>query len=134
VPAKGAPGGDEHTIAVRRWDECRCVAIAERMQGCTKSRCRRASAIFGKNHDIGVVTLQRVGNSGQSGTAALSDVPREQPHSPTLPVSGSGGKLADIKRRDTGRDRYSLDTAKPIDSGSLSELTGSISRRNAPRL
>src|SRR5262249_37320809 len=94
------------------------------MQGCTKSRCRRASAIFGKNHDIGVVTLQRVGNSGQPGTAPLSDVPSEQPHSRTLPVSGSGGKLADNKRRDAGRDRYSLDIAKPIDGGSLSELTG----------
>jgi hypothetical protein len=70
--------------------------------------------------------LQRVGNSVQPGTAALSDVPSEQPHSPTLPVSGSGGKLADIKRRDTGRDRdrYSLDMAKPFDGRALSELTG----------
>jgi hypothetical protein len=41
------------------------------------SRCRRAPAIFGKNHDIGVVKLQRVGNSGQPGSAALPDVPSE---------------------------------------------------------
>jgi hypothetical protein len=64
VSAKGAPGGDEHIVAAGRWDKRRCVVIAERMQGCTKPRCRRAPAIFGKNHDIGVVTLQRVGDSG----------------------------------------------------------------------
>jgi len=101
VSGKGAPGGDEHTVAVGRWDKRRCVVIAEGMQGCTKPRCLRAPAIFGKNHDIGVVTLQRVGNSGQPGSAALSDVPREQPHCPNLLVSGSGGKLARIKQGDS---------------------------------
>jgi len=63
VSAKGPPSGDEHTVAAGRWDKRRCVAIAERMQGCKKPQCRRASTIFGKNDDIGVVTLQRIGNS-----------------------------------------------------------------------
>ena len=39
-----------------------------------------APAILGKNHDIGIVTLQCVGNSRQPGSAALSDVPSKQPH------------------------------------------------------
>jgi len=39
VSAKGESGGDEHTVAARRWDKRRCVWIAERMQGCTKARC-----------------------------------------------------------------------------------------------
>src|ERR1700719_602145 len=36
--------------------------------------------MFGKNHDIGIVTLQCVGNSRQPESAALSDVPSKQPH------------------------------------------------------
>jgi hypothetical protein len=41
-----------------------------------------AAAIFGKDHDIGVVPPQRVGNSEEPGSAALPDVLGEQPHSP----------------------------------------------------
>src|SRR5215831_10420832 len=80
VVSKRAAGGDEHTLAAGRWDKRRYVSIAERMQGCANPQCRLAAAIFGKNHDIGVVTLQRVGNSRQPGSAALSDIPSEQPH------------------------------------------------------
>ena len=86
VVSKGAPAGDEHTVAAGRWDKRRCVSIAERTQGFAKPWCRRAPAIFGKNHDIGVVTLERVGDPGQPRSAALPDVPGEQPHSPTLLV------------------------------------------------
>jgi len=35
---------------------------------------------FGEDHDIGVVPLQRISYSGQAGSAALPDVPSEQPH------------------------------------------------------
>jgi len=77
VFAKGAPGGDEHTVAAGRWEKGRCVSIAESMQSCTQPQGGRASAIFGKNHDIGVVTLQRLGNSGQPRSATLSNVPSE---------------------------------------------------------
>src|SRR6516165_2031516 len=70
----------EHTVAAGRWDKRRCVSIAQRMQGCTNPQCRLAPAIFGKNHDICVVTLQRIGDSRQPGSAALSDIPSEQPH------------------------------------------------------
>jgi hypothetical protein len=45
VSAKGVSGGDEHTVAAGRRDKRRCVSIAERMQGCTKPRCRRAPTI-----------------------------------------------------------------------------------------
>src|SRR5262249_40293908 len=84
VFAKGAPGGNKHTVAARRWDYSGCVPVAERMQDSRKPRRRRTAAIFGKNHDLGVVTLQRLGNSGKAGSAALSDVPSEQPHCPEL--------------------------------------------------
>jgi hypothetical protein len=56
------------------------VSITERMQGCTNPQCRLATAIFGKNHDIGVVALQRVSNSRQPGSATLSYIPSEQAH------------------------------------------------------
>jgi hypothetical protein len=75
VRAKGAAGGDQHTVAVARWDKSRCVSIAERVQSCPQPRRSRAPAIFGKNQYIGVLTLERVGNSGQPGSAALPDVP-----------------------------------------------------------
>src|ERR1700756_3680878 len=92
VFAKGAPGGDQHTVAAGRWEESGCVRIAERMQGSTKPQGRRTAATFGKNHDRGIVTLQRLGNSGKPGSAALSDVPSEQPHCPDLIASrGSSG-------------------------------------------
>ena len=39
VFAKGAPGGHEHTVAAGRWDKCRCVSIAKRVQGCDKPWC-----------------------------------------------------------------------------------------------
>jgi len=74
---KGPPGSDKHSAAAGRWDKCRCVSIAKRVQCGTKAECRRAPAIFGKNHDIGVVTLQRLGNSGEPGSATLSDVPSD---------------------------------------------------------
>jgi hypothetical protein len=35
------------------------------------------TAILGKDHDIGVVVLQRVGNPGQPGSAALSNIPSD---------------------------------------------------------
>ena len=57
VFAKEVPGSNEHSIAAGRWDKCRSVPIAERMQGRTKPRRRRPPAIFGENHDIGVVLL-----------------------------------------------------------------------------
>jgi len=87
VFAKGAPGGNKHTVAAGRWENCGCVPVAERMQGSRKPLRRRTAAIFGKNHDLGVVTLQRLGNSGEPGSAALSDVPSEQPHGPELTLS-----------------------------------------------
>jgi len=84
VFVKWTPSGDQHTVAASRWEESGCMPIAEQMQGCTKPRRRRTAAIFGKNHDLGVVTPQRLGNSGKPGSAALSDVPSEQPHCPEL--------------------------------------------------
>ena len=70
-----AKGGDKHTVSTRRWYQRRRVSITECPQGGTEPLCRQASAIFGKHRDIGVVTLQRVGNVRQAGSTALSDVP-----------------------------------------------------------
>ena len=52
-----------------------------------QSKLEEAAAIFGKNHDVDVVTLQRLGNSREPGSAALSDVPSEQPHRPEPTLS-----------------------------------------------
>src|SRR6516162_6418484 len=38
VFVKGAPGGDEHTVAAGRWDKGCWVSIAEGMQSCTQPR------------------------------------------------------------------------------------------------
>jgi hypothetical protein len=75
VFAKGTAGGDQHTVATGRWDKRRRVSVAKCVQSCAQSRRRRAPPIFGKNQYIGVLTLQRVGDSGQPGSAALPDVP-----------------------------------------------------------
>jgi hypothetical protein len=75
--AEGVPGGDKHTVPTRRWYQRRRVSITQCPQGGTKPMCRLASAIFGKNRDISVVMLQRVGNVGQPGSTALSDVPSD---------------------------------------------------------
>jgi hypothetical protein len=67
------------------------------MQGPAKPRGRGTAAIFGKNHDLSVVMPQRLGNSGEPGSAALSDVPSEQPHRPDLiPSRGSSRAYTDI--------------------------------------
>src|SRR5215472_9550541 len=55
--AEGVPGSDKHTVPTRRWYQRRCVSITECPQGGTKPLCRLASAIFGKNRDISVMTL-----------------------------------------------------------------------------
>jgi hypothetical protein len=56
VFAKGAPGGNKHTIAAERWESSGCVPVFERTQDYRKSRRRRTAAIFGRNHDLDVVT------------------------------------------------------------------------------
>ena len=89
-------------------------ASGRRFRGCR--RIRSALATRHGNHrdhakveqfcgsctpgDIGVVTLQCVGNPGQPGSAALSDVPSKQPHCPddTPPRAPAVGSLALINR------------------------------------
>src|SRR6516165_4483811 len=78
----------------------------------------KAAAIFGKNHDRGVVTLQRLGNSWEPGSAALSDVPSEQPHCPELTLSRAAvAKLGTLGIANQGRGRHPprvCDGAGPI--------------------